>query len=316
MLAETGAGIDKDQLALLLAALRSDQLLAASLAGSLEGLRSVLVNALSSNRPLGSSLIRGKALGDPAADLVYTPVVPCRLVDTRGNDAPIQGGPFVPEERRTISPAGSCGLPSGRSRSLAACVSTRNLTLAGGGYMGMVAPGAPITSPTSVFTAGIDWAVGSSLVSTDAGGAFDVYVAVATSELIVDVMGYFRAPDGSVGTVTNIETGTGLMGGPITGAGTISVADGGVGTAQLAAGAVTQDKLATLAGAAPGKVLGTDGANLVWQSGGAAGGGVLDVTATAPLASSGGSTPNISLAASIPVASGGTGSRHCRSTGF
>lgn len=37
-------------------------------------------------------------------------------------------------------------------------------------------------------------------------------------------------------------------------------------------------------------------------------GGVLDVTASAPLASSGGSTPNISLTGTVPIANGGTNS--------
>jgi len=47
----------------------------------------------------------------------------------------------------------------------------------------------------------------------------------------------------SSGTVTNIATGTGLTGGPITTTGTISIADFGVGTTQLDTGAVTNSKL-------------------------------------------------------------------------
>ena len=45
------------------------------------------------------------------------------------------------------------------------------------------------------------------------------------------------------GTVTNIATGTGLTGGPITSSGTVSVADGGIDTTQLADSAVTTIKL-------------------------------------------------------------------------
>jgi hypothetical protein len=48
----------------------------------------------------------------------------------------------------------------------------------------------------------------------------------------------------------------------------------------------------------------------VWEgsaSGGGGGGGVTGVTATAPLASSGGAAPNISLTGTIPVLNGGTG---------
>lgn len=48
----------------------------------------------------------------------------------------------------------------------------------------------------------------------------------------------------SSGTVTNIATGTGLTGGPITTTGTISIADFGVGSLQIASSAVTNSKLA------------------------------------------------------------------------
>ncbi|KYG64795.1 hypothetical protein AZI86_11360 [Bdellovibrio bacteriovorus] len=59
-------------------------------------------------------------------------------------------------------------------------------------------------------------------------------------------------PSGGGGTVTNIATGTGLTGGPITATGTISIANGGVGTTQIADGAVTQNKLETVTGLTAG----------------------------------------------------------------
>ena len=46
------------------------------------------------------------------------------------------------------------------------------------------------------------------------------------------------------GTVTNIATGAGLTGGPISGSGTISVVDGGIDTSKLADNAVTSEKIA------------------------------------------------------------------------
>jgi hypothetical protein len=82
-LAKSGAGLNADQLRAILSGLRSDHLLAASLAGSLDGLRNAISNALTSNAEVKPSLIRAKALGDASDDLVYTPVVPCRIVDTR-----------------------------------------------------------------------------------------------------------------------------------------------------------------------------------------------------------------------------------------
>lgn len=53
-----------------------------------------------------------------------------------------------------------------------------------------------------------------------------------------------------------------------------------------------------------GKVIGTDGTSLQWVTGG---GGVTSVTASAPLASSGGATPDISLTGTVAMGNGGTG---------
>lgn len=78
---------------------------------------------------------------------------------------------------------------------------------------------------------------------------------------------------------------------------------GTIGTPQIANNAVTQSKLSPLSGAASGKVLGTDGSNLQWQTVGA--GTVTSVTATG----GGGlaTTPpgGISAAGSVGIASSG-----------
>jgi YVTN family beta-propeller protein len=51
-------------------------------------------------------------------------------------------------------------------------------------------------------------------------------------------------PSGQLGTVTNIATGAGLTGGPITSTGTISVANGGITNTMLASGSVTSTDIA------------------------------------------------------------------------
>ena len=81
--AGSNAGISIEQLRKLLQALRSDYLLAASLTGSVEGLRTVVANGLSSAAPAHAALAGSKALGDASADLSYTPLTPCRIADTR-----------------------------------------------------------------------------------------------------------------------------------------------------------------------------------------------------------------------------------------
>ena len=67
-LTESGAGLDTEQLRALLMGLRSDQLLAATLAGSLEGLRNVIATALTANAPVSAGLLHAKAFGDASLD--------------------------------------------------------------------------------------------------------------------------------------------------------------------------------------------------------------------------------------------------------
>jgi endosialidase-like protein len=108
--------------------------------------------------------------------------------------------------------------------------------------------------------------------------------------------------DNSGGTVTSVSTGAGLTGGPITTSGTISIATGGVTSAHIADGTIGaldvnpgQVQLRVTGSCGPGnaiRVVDQSGA-VTCQSVGS--GTVTAVTASAPLVSSGGTTPNISL---------------------
>src|SRR5438128_4704886 len=92
-LARSNAGLSSEQLREILSGLRSDHLLAASLAGSVAGLRDVVAGALvRSDATVAPTLMHTKSMGDTIDDLVYTPVVPCRIVDTRSGG----GGVFLP----------------------------------------------------------------------------------------------------------------------------------------------------------------------------------------------------------------------------
>jgi hypothetical protein len=137
-----------------LEALRADRLLAASLASSRTALDSILAEShASSEKALRQS--RAKAFGDADRDLIYTPLPPCRLIDTRGFGAPIQGGPFLPNQRRAYVPAGGCGIPSSGVASLVVSYTSQNLTPASGGYLAIVAPNAPISAIVGVY--GSEW---------------------------------------------------------------------------------------------------------------------------------------------------------------
>src|SRR6266702_5179606 len=105
-LAVSNAGVSTAQLRQILSGLRSDHLLAASLAGSVEGLRDVVSGALvRTDVAVSPTLMHTKSMGDTIDDLVYTPVVPCRIVDTRSGG----GGVFLAGNQRdwrAFSPSG------------------------------------------------------------------------------------------------------------------------------------------------------------------------------------------------------------------
>ena len=149
-----------------------------------------------------------KALGDAHADVVFTPVTPCRLVDTRGFDAPFQGGLFQPGERRAYAPNGRCGLPGAGVVTIAASVTTLNLTPASGGFLALLSPGAPVRTTVDIFNFGTSWSGSSTLVPTGPAGQFDTLVELATAHVVIDVVGYFAPPQGAIpGGVPSHATG-------------------------------------------------------------------------------------------------------------
>ena len=89
------------------------------------------------------------------------------------------------------------------------------------------------------------------------------------------------------GDITAVYAGAGLAGGGTSGDVTLGIANAGVGSAQLADGAVAKAKL-NASGGSSGNVLGTDGANLVWQDPTTVN-GTLTVTANVKLPATNGS---------------------------
>jgi hypothetical protein len=274
-ISKSGVGLTPDQLREILSGLRADHLLAASLAGTPTGLRDVIANALTATAPAKPGRLHTKALGDTGDDLVYTPVVPCRIVDTRSG----AGGVFLPGNQRNwlaFNPGGfasqggsatNCGIPV---RPAAVMV---NVTLAdtdGGPSFFVVWPfnqARPLASTVNWWGPGQQPANAEIVPLCTGGGCTSDFSAYAggQTDAIIDVFGYLGPPGAPIGTVSNVATGTGLTGGPITSTGTIGIATGGVGTAQIGNGSVTKTKLAA-SGGSSGQVLGTDGSNLLWQN--------------------------------------------------
>lgn len=142
-----------------------------------------------------------KALGDLGQDLVFTPVTPCRIVDTR-----VVGGPIAAGQVRSFDAAGrtsfagqggaseECGLqaeaPSVVVLSVAAVAPTAD------GMATVNTFGTPLPP-----VAHLDYSAGDTLSQTiivrvpnpSPNQDFSIYTS-ASSDFVVDIAGYFAAP--------------------------------------------------------------------------------------------------------------------------
>jgi hypothetical protein len=205
----TRTGIDRTHLRTLLEGLRADQLLAASLAGSLEGLRNVIANALTTSAPVAPSLVRAKVLGDATDDLAYTPITPCRIVDSRFST----GGALQAGQVRNwlaANPGGNFGAQGGAASNCGIPIKPAavviNFTVANttGAANFLTAWPFNVARPTAStlnWTAPGQQIANAVIVRLCSGGGctsdFSTY-ASAPTDLIGDVLGYFAAPAGAV----------------------------------------------------------------------------------------------------------------------
>jgi hypothetical protein len=202
-LEQSNAGISSVQLRAMLEGLRADHLLAASLAGSLSGLRDVLAAAVSGAAPHRPAKTI-QALGDANRDLVYTPVTPCRLFDTR----PLQGGigPPALNLRRTygaITPVPNQGGPGGCAAGAGAAVAlivVGTIAPSGIGYLqGGPQGAASFPNALILYQPGDQYGTTVAMPLNPANGQFDLVEQIGTTDLYGDLLGYFRAPAGAAG---------------------------------------------------------------------------------------------------------------------
>lgn len=175
-------------------------------------------NAAIALRPAGVSgaataPVADAGLGDFADNLVYTPINPCRIVDTRnagGNVAAGSTRSFDVDNTTSFAFQGgknaTCGIPYGIATAVEMTITATNT--AAGGYFSAWAVGAvqPLASL-------LNFSAGQTIADTvivpvlpGAGNDFFVYSS-ATSDLIVDVLGYFAAPVATPLNCTQVNSG-------------------------------------------------------------------------------------------------------------
>lgn len=164
-----------------------------------------VITALAS-LPAGASAqksrIVARALGDTNQDLVYTPIQPCRIVDTRNTAA----GAIVADGVRSFSAAGvasyagqggsatNCGMNTEAPSAVALNVTA--VTPAGAGYATVFPYASTRPDTASLNYAGgdiVNSAIISKIPTPAASFDFTVYT-YAQSHYVVDIVGYFDNP--------------------------------------------------------------------------------------------------------------------------
>ena len=213
-LATDGAVLDVARLRTMLASLRADDLLAASLAGTAEGVRDVLTTAHLS--PASDGRVQTKALGETADDVVYTPVTPCRLVETRGTFAAVYqtGGAFSGGTIRTYTVQGGNGvclaqLPAGLGATAVQLqVFGIPINSAASGDIEILPQGSTFgTTATEVYVGNVAFNTVSTTAKINlANNQIAVQVRGGGANVAIDVVGYFKRPSnyGTNNTTTGV----------------------------------------------------------------------------------------------------------------
>ena len=205
-----------------LSALRADRLLAVSLVGTFDGVLEVLSGQEKSDQALATlmsfSAATGsgsrKALGDPTRDLVYTPITPCLIADSRigaagGLSNPLLGNTLYsfPGNRAAGGTyanwggaATDCGLSAGGIAALALVVNFLKPTA--DAYIGMSDQNSLATvlsTSAGAFTNNQYSSVTAIVPQVAATTVFFAAPAGVSLNVTIAVVGYFKAPGGGNG---------------------------------------------------------------------------------------------------------------------
>jgi Chaperone of endosialidase len=252
-----------------LSGLRADRLLAASLAGSVDAVLEILVAQDSAN---GSLKARAsgvqKAIGEVDRDLVYTPISPCRFIETRtvypNFGIPYYGaGQFAPSEIRNYVVGSACGLPSGvaaiqaqvQGQATGGIGANLEATRGGGPFGGGITLVAAFSPLFTVVSAAVPLNLGTNSIG--------IQVTANSAHVVMDVVGYYmpasrngdglRIFGGGTGTPTVVNgddnnTATAALAATIGGG-------GGTGTVAVPEAAVISYAANAITGAAHASVI-------------------------------------------------------------
>jgi hypothetical protein len=128
---------------------------------------------------------------DVSPGIGFVAMQPCRIADTRGNGAPIQGGIFANGEARDWTVTGLCGIPTGADAvSVNFTVIGSPGTIPAGSFLLAWPTGQP-PPPTAIMTYGPAQTISNAaIVALNASGQMTVNVSGST-HVIMDVNGYF-----------------------------------------------------------------------------------------------------------------------------
>jgi hypothetical protein len=197
--------------------------------------------------------VSAAALGNSTSELLFVPLPPCRIIDTRKSQGPIAAG-----ETRSFQVAGvtefgpqggtigGCGVPPGSAEPVAAAVMLNIVAVdvAGKGNLQAWAYGQPVPLATSINFQRVDMNIANGLIVPIAGtnlvpADLNVKANFSAAQLVIDVTGYFtRFPieqfESSEKSITVVAEG---------------------GAIDLGTGACTEVSSCTITAAAPGKVI-------------------------------------------------------------
>jgi hypothetical protein len=238
-------------------------------------------------------------------------VAPCRVADTRGNGAPIQGGIFPNSGLRTWDLTGICGLPAGTE---AVSVNFTVVAAAGipaGSFLLAFPTGTP-PPPTAIMTYGPGQVISNAaIVPLGTGDQMNVNVSGST-HVIMDVNGYFADEVQGTAFGSYFQVITNTSGYAIYGQNTSTSCSGACGVVGLTS-SDTSGSVGVYgsAGSATGFHYGVEG--FISGSSAAGGAGVFGAVGAFP---AGNLTPNTWNRAAMKAVGGGSNGLNAFSSGF